>query len=551
MKTCYALTHQRTLPCDGVAHPCPLKVVQKTKEPTRVEHTHYDAEGNPRIMEVHGYPIFNKEGEITQIIEYSLDITERKKTETALASERNLLRTLIDNIPDLIYAKDIHKKFTLANLALAKLTGHENPDDLMGLDEFASAPPEIAAQFIAVEEEIHKTGKAVINHIEKTIDYQNTPRWLSTTKVPLKDSEGEIIGIVGVSHDITEQRLAEEELRKLSQAVQQSASTIVITNLKGEVEFTNPAFSKITGYSFEEVRGKKTSVLKSGHHTKAFYKNLWQTIINGGIWQGEMLNRKKNGEFYWEAATISPVKNKKDEITHFIAIKEDISERKAIEKALVEEKEKTDSLLKNILPEKVAEEIKKTGKAKPVLFKNASILFTDFKNFTATAEALSPDELVKLIDRYFTAFDQITQKYHLEKLKTIGDSYMCASGLPEPNQNHAVDITNAAFEMLEFVRNEKLVRQQKGLPFWEIRVGISSGSVVAGVVGQTKYAYDIWGDAVVMAARMEQSGVEGKINISASTYALIRDSFICTYRGKVAAKHKGEVKMYFVDEKRA
>ena len=496
-------------------------------------------------------PARNKKGEITHFISIKQDITQRREAEKALASERNLLRTLIDNIPDLIYAKDIHKKFSLANLALAKLTGHEDPNELIGRDEFDSAPPDIAKQFIAVEEEIHRTGKPVLNHIEKTVDTQNNQLWLSTTKVPLKDENGEITGIVGVSRDITEQRQAEEELRKLSRAVEQSASTIVITNLKGEIEFTNPAFSEITGYRFEEVVGKRTNVLKSGQHSRDFYQELWHTVTSGEIWQGEMLNRKKNGDLYWEAATISPVHNQEGKITHFIAIKEDITERKAIEKALAEEQEKTDALLRNILPEEVAQEIKETGKAKPVLFENISILFTDFKNFTATAEELSPDELVKLIDYYFTNFDRITEKHHLEKLKTIGDSYMCASGLPSHDPDHAINITNAAFEMLRFVREAKEERQQKGLPFWEIRVGISSGSVVAGVVGQKKYAYDIWGDAVVMAARMEQSGEVDKINISDPTYQLIKDEFTCAYRGRVTAKNKGQVKMYFVDgEKR-
>ena len=492
-------------------------------------------------------PTRNKEGEITHFIAIKKDITRRKEFEKALATERNLLRTLIDSIPDLIYAKDIHGKFSLANLALAKLTGQSSPENLIGRDEFDTAPDEIAAQFLSVEKEIRRTGKPILNHIEKTVDFENNSFWLSTTKVPLKNDLGEITGIVGVSRDITESRRAEEKIRQLSRAVEQSGSTIVITNLNGDIEFANPAFSKITGYTFEEAIGKNTSILNSGKHPPSFYKKLWGTISSGDVWQGEMVNRKKNGTLYWESATISPVLNEKGETTHFLAVKEDISERKTIEKALAQEQEKTDALLRNILPDKVAQEIKETGKAKPILFENTSILFTDFSNFTATAESLSPDELVKLIDYYFTAFDKITEKHQLEKLKTIGDSYMCASGLPTPTQNHATEITCAALELLKFVKEAKTERQKKGLPFWDIRVGISSGSVVAGVVGQKKYAYDIWGDAVVMAARMEQSGEIDKINISETTYKLIKDHFNCQYRGEIAAKHKGQVKMYFVN----
>jgi PAS domain S-box-containing protein len=370
------------------------------------------------------------------------------------------------------------------------------------------------------------------------------------TITPTRNKEGEITHFIAIKNDITQRKANEEKMRQLSRAVEQSGSTIVITDLEGNIIFTNPAFSKITGYSFQEAIGKNTKILNSGRHNTEFYRNLWDTISSGNVWQGEMINRKKNGELYWEAATISPVQNEKGETTHYLAIKEDISERKAIEKALIKEQEKTDALLKNILPEKVVREIKETGKAKPVLLESISILFTDFKNFTSTAEELSPDELVKLIDYYFTSFDQIVEKHHLEKLKTIGDSYMCASGLPDPDPEHATNITNAALDMLNFVNVAKTERRKKGLAYWDIRIGISSGSVVAGVVGKKKYAYDIWGDAVVMAARMEQSGEVNKINISQSTYDIIKNDFICQYRGKVAAKHKGQVNMYFVEGKR-
>lgn len=371
------------------------------------------------------------------------------------------------------------------------------------------------------------------------------------TITPTRNEKGEITHFIAIKNDITQRKANEERMRQLSRAVEQSGSTIVITDLDGNIIFTNPAFSKITGYSFEEAIGKNTKILNSGKHDAAFYKELWDTITNGNIWQGEMINRKKNGELYWEAATISPVQDENGKTTHYLAIKEDISERKAIEKALEEEQKKTDALLKNILPEKVAQEIKETGRAEPVLLENISILFSDFKNFTSTAEELSPKELVKLIDYYFTSFDRIIEKNHLEKLKTIGDSYMCASGLPDKDPLHAINITNAAIDMIKFVSNAKRERRKKGLAYWDIRIGISSGSVVAGVVGKKKYAYDIWGDAVVMAARMEESGAEGKINISQSTYELIKNDFICQYRGKVAAKHKGQVNMYFVVGKRA
>ena len=363
---------------------------------------------------------------------------------------------------------------------------------------------------------------------------------------PARDRSGKITHYIAIKRDITARKQAEEQLRKLSRAVEQSGSTIVITDLDGVIEFANPAFTRITGYTLEEAIGKSTRILSSGKHSREFFRDLWDTITHDRVWHGEILNRRKNGELYWEAATISPVHDQDGNITHYLAVKEDISDRKAMEAALEQERQKTDALLKNILPGEVAEEIKQTGTVTPVLFQNASILFTDFGNFTATAEALPPQELVKLIDHYFSFFDFIVQKYHLEKLKTIGDSYMCASGLPTPSDTHAIDITLAALDMLEFVQAEKEERQQQGLPYWDMRIGISSGPVVAGVVGHTKYNYDVWGDTVVMAARMEQSGMIGRVNVSKATYELIKDHFECQYRGTVEAKHKGQVEMYFV-----
>ncbi|MEA2008547.1 MAG: adenylate/guanylate cyclase domain-containing protein, partial [Chloroflexota bacterium] len=231
----------------------------------------------------------------------------------------------------------------------------------------------------------------------------------------------------------------------------------------------------------------------------------------------------------------------------YLAVKEDVSKRKAIEKALAQEQQKTDALLKNMLPEEVANEIKQTGTVAPMLFENASILFTDFSNFTTTAEQLAPKELVDLVSHYFSFFDSVIEKYNLEKLKTIGDSYMCAGGLPTPNETHAIDIIHAALDILDFVQQEKENRQRQGLLYWDVRIGISSGSVVAGVIGQKKYAYDVWGDTVVMAARMESSGEVGKVNISRTTYNLVKDKFDCYYRGKITAKNKGQVEMYFVN----
>ena len=211
---------------------------------------------------------------------------------------------------------------------------------------------------------------------------------------------------------------------------------------------------------------------------------------------------------------------------------------------LSNEKQKSESLLLNILPSEVAEELKEKGVADAKHFDNVTVIFTDFVNFTDAGERMSPKQLVEELHTCFKAFDGIIGKYNIEKIKTIGDAYFAVSGLPVPNPNHASDIVAAAIEIRDFMLQRK---KQFGDATFGIRVGINSGNVVAGIVGVKKFDYDIWGYTVNTAARMEQNSETGKINISQTTYDLVKDKFTCAYRGEIDAKNKGKLKMYFVD----
>ncbi len=214
------------------------------------------------------------------------------------------------------------------------------------------------------------------------------------------------------------------------------------------------------------------------------------------------------------------------------------------------EKEKSDELLLNILPSETAHELKKHGKSKARSFEKVTVLFTDFKNFTKVSETLSPEELVETIHHIYSEFDNIIHKHNVEKIKTIGDSYMAAGGLPVVNDTNPADVVNAAIEILQFIEQEKQIKVTANQPYFDIRIGIHTGPLVAGIVGKKKFAYDIWGDTVNIASRMESSGEPGKINISGTTFELVKDLFNCKYRGKIHAKNKGDIDMYFVEGKK-
>ncbi|TVZ14657.1 adenylate/guanylate cyclase domain-containing protein [Maribacter sp. MAR_2009_72] len=236
------------------------------------------------------------------------------------------------------------------------------------------------------------------------------------------------------------------------------------------------------------------------------------------------------------------------------ALRSQIDRNKILEKKVAKrtaelrkEKEVSEKLLLNILPYETTLELKKNGFAKAKDYSVVTVLFTDFVNFTSFSEGLESQELVAEIDFYYSAFDNIISKYEIEKIKTIGDSYMCAAGLPVKNFTHAIDAINTALDIRDFVEKTKLERIKENKHYFDIRIGLNSGPVIAGIVGIKKFAYDIWGDTVNIASRMESSCEPGKINISKSTYDLVWKDFDCTHRGAINVKNKGVIDMYFVE----
>ncbi|MCF6267854.1 MAG: PAS domain S-box protein [Desulfuromusa sp.] len=363
-KTCHALTHHQETPCAGVDHPCPLQIVKKMKAPVAVEHIHRNKQGEETFVEIHGYPVFDADGNLVQMIEYSLDITDKKNAEKALkaaneqleekvqirtsALEEQILqrkqvqlelieserhyRRLIENISDVITIVDIHGTVFYASPSAFSVLGF-SPENVIGHNIREFVHPEDLTYFNI--EAICERYKG-ISPVEYRILNGDGEYRVFESIIRKFEQEGSSARYILSSRDVTLRKINEEETRKLQMVVEQSPSSIVITDIDGTIEYVNPAFTEITGYSFTEAVGQNPRVLKSEQTPEQRFTQLWETITAGNVWRGEFTNKKKNGELYIENVLVVPIKNTSDEITHFVAVKENITELKRARKIAVQ-----------------------------------------------------------------------------------------------------------------------------------------------------------------------------------------------------------------------
>lgn len=286
--------------------------------------------------------MYDLQGRITGIFGIQRDITQNKLAIETIKNERKILRTLIDHLPDAIYVKDKDCRKTVANLFDIKNIGLASEADTLGKTDLELFKGEIGRRGYEDDLRVIEKGEAVINREEVFINRHGVQRWLLTSKLPLYDQRGKVSGLVGIGRDITEQKKSNETIQKLSKSIEQSPSSIIITDTKGNIEYVNHNFTEITGYTPEEVIGKNPRILKSGEMLPQTYRMLWATISSGEIWRGELLNRRKDGELFWEWATITSIKNENGVITNYISIKEDIRARKQLEVDLMNAKDKAE-----------------------------------------------------------------------------------------------------------------------------------------------------------------------------------------------------------------
>ncbi len=378
-------------------------------------------------------------------------------------------------------------------------------------------------------------------------------------------------------------KLESEQLNVISTAASKAGNSVIIISEAGEISWVNEGFQRLYECNLDDFNRKFGNNLFNPQINPITYKainkcrNTKDCVTYDSLWE------TPNGKTKFIQTTLTPILDTSGDISKIVAIETDITElkiaeqeleeknehlltitenleevnnllddqRKEIEKqkiSLEQEKAKSDALLNNILPFEVARSLEKKGVYKPKKFREVSVLFTDFIDFSKLSVAYEEiDEFLSVLGSYFEAFDEITSQRFIEKIKTIGDSYMCVGGIPRTNHSHPFDTVLAALEIQKYVEKKAKLSKAEGEPVWRLRVGIHTGSVIAGVVGKWKFAYDIWGDTVNIASRMETAGEAGMVNISESTYQFIKDYFHCTFRGRVPAKNIGEINMYYVD----
>lgn len=372
--------------------------------------------------------------------------------------------------------------------------------------------------------------------LEKNARLQDMRSMMETERI---EKENQLLKQENILNNalLERQKLVEQSIRLQAEQEKQKSELLVKENTLSELRFEAEMAEKKRVENENELLKKDREIQEQ----KLIRRNMLLLVLLVGtlflvtllivIYSGYS-SKKRNNRLLKEKNSIISQRNS-----------EVMAQKSEIEK----EQQKSEELLLNILPLRIAQELKENGVATPHLYENVSVLFTDFVGFTKTAEKLSPEEVIYYLDQCFLGFDEICEKYRLEKIKTVGDAYMAACGVPVPHERHAVNTVHAGMEITVFMEKFNQTLEAASGVRWPVRVGIHSGPVVAGVIGKRKFAFDIWGDTVNIAARMEQSGEAGRVNISGATYEIVKYYFECTPRGKVYAKNKGDVDMYFVD----
>jgi PAS domain S-box-containing protein len=349
---------------------------------------------------------------------------------------------------------------------------------------------------------------------------------------------------VCVTRDITERKQAEAGLRLRDRAMAEARNGILITDARAAdspIVYGNPAFEEMTGYRAEEVMGRNCRFLQGPGTDAAAVAAIRRAIEQERGCLVTLVNYRKDGTPFWQELSIAPMRAADGQLTHFIGIQADVTERITAQEVIRQERERADRLLLNILPHEIAERLKVDTSVIADGFSEVSVLFADIVGFTTWASRTAPATVVAVLDEIFSAFDQLTEHHGLEKIKMIGDGYMAVAGMPVPRADHAEIAAALALDLQTVIREFRA-----GAQAFQLRIGIASGPVVAGVIGRRKFAYDLWGDTVNVASRMESSGVPGAVQVAEATYERLKDRYAFERRGEIEVKGRGRTPTYIL-----
>jgi PAS domain S-box-containing protein len=472
-------------------------------------------------------PIKNEEGDTTHYLAIQEDITERKRLEKML----HKFSEAVKQSGNIISITDLKGTIEFVNQAFSTITGYSYEEAIGKTPKILNSGKQTPEFYKNLWTTIQR-GKVwqgeLINKRKNEELF-----WVWETISPIKDQMGKTTNFLVVQEDITERKHTEEKLRKFSRVIEQSANVIVITDLNGKIEFVNPVFSRQTGYSPSEAIGQNPRLLKSGKHPAVFYKTLWTTLKNGNVWKGEMQNKRKNGELFWEFATISPIKNKTGQVTHYAAIKEDITERKRVNK-----------LIRQLFGRYLSDEVVKTlleNESGPSLGgerREITILTSDIRGFTAQAEKLLPEEVIKIINHYFTAMIEVITQYQGTINEFMGDAILVLFGAPIARKDDVERAVACAIAMQLAMQQVNQQIQAWGFTPLEMGIGVNTGEVVVGNIGSEKRTkYGVVGNEVNLTYRIESYSTGGQILISEATLKKI--SHLVKVQSEKTVKPKG------------
>ncbi len=495
-------------------------------------------------------PILDDAGRLVEVLSIGIDITERKQIESTLEEFVSLQKATFESIADGVVAVD--------------QIGHINSYNQRFVDMFALSPEVLAIHdydlrleflsaqmldpqdFMLRSQEFYRHPEHESYDLLELIDGRVLERYSRPQRIG-----NQILGRVWSFQDITARVRAEQALEE-----QKTYLRLIIDSIPQQI------FWKDTNLVFrgcnknwamyaqldtpESVVGKTDYDLIANPDLANIFRAHDQQIMNSNIPEMHVIQRKlnpdKSGKSIWLDISKLPIIDAEGKTIGILGVLDDITERKLAEEALHSEQEKSEKLLLNILPKAIADRLKQFHGVIADSFESVTVLFADLVSFTKMSSELSPQDLVDLLNLIFSNFDTICEKYGLEKIKTIGDAYMVAGGIPIPTESHAEAIASMALDMVDKVDE---LRELTGKPL-QIRIGIHTGAVIAGVIGTQKFIYDLWGDTVNVASRMESHSEVGKIQVTAATYELLKHQFELVERGAIEVKGKGLMQTYWL-----